>query len=287
MDLEEINKRLKVETDLKNNQPVDEFEGRTPKEMYYILYNTFHPDSPFQFCTWVNDEVLKGIPILTQVTFFLKTVQESEFIKLTPKGNLPLKLVNSIYELGLFPSYYIDSGFSKIRSEEDDVYTHTMRLLCELAGLIKKQKGKLSLTAKGKKFIKEDKLFDLFKEIFIVYTRKFNWPYNDRYGDHPIGQLGFAFSLELVSKYGNELLPGKFYAQKYLNAFPMVLDHIETPRYTTVEEEAINCYVLRTFEYFLKIFGMVELTEKGKDRISAKLFIKKSPILDQVIRFEK
>jgi len=287
MDLEEINKRLKVETDLKNNQPVDEFEGRTPKEMYYILYNTFHPDSPFQFSTRVDDIVLTEIPILTMTTFFLKTVQESQPLKLTPKGNLPLKLVNSIYELGLFPSYFIDSGFSKIRSEEDDVYIHTMRLICELAGLIKKQKGKLSLTAKGKKLIMEENLFVLFQEIFITYTTKFNWPYNDRYGDHAVGQLGFAFSLEIVSKYGNELLPCKFYAQKYIKAFPMVLDHIEIPRYSTVEEEVINCYILRTFEYFLKIFGLAELTEKGKDRISAKLFIKKSPVLDQVIRFEE
>jgi predicted transcriptional regulator len=287
MDLEEINKRLKVETELKNNQPVDEFEGRTPKEMYYILYNTFHPDSPFQFSSRIDNKVLKEIPILTMTSFFLKTVQESQPIKLTPKGNLPLKLVKSIYELGFFPSYFIDSGFSKIRSEKDDVYTHTMRLLCELAGLIKKQKGKLSLTAKGKKLIKEENLFVLFQEIFIAYTTKFNWPYNDRYGDHPIGQLGFAFSLELISKYGNELLPGKFYAQKYIKAFPMVLDHIEKPIYHTIEEEAVNCYVLRTFYFFLKMFGMVELTEKGKDRISAKLFIKKSPVLDQVIRFEE
>jgi len=88
-------------------------------------------------------------------------------------------------------------------------------------------------------------------------------------------------------KYGNELLPGKFYAQKYIKAFPMVLDHIETPRYSTIKEEAINCYVLRTFYYFLKIFGMAELTEKGEDRISAKLFIRKSPVLDQVIKFEE
>jgi hypothetical protein len=218
MDLEEINKRLKVETDLKNNQPVDEFEGRTPKEMYFILYNTFHPGSPFQFSTRVDDKVLRKIPILTMATFLLKNLQESQSIKLTPKGNLPLKIVNLIYELGLFPSYFVDSGFSKIRSEEDDVYTHTMRLPCELAGLIIKLKGKLSLTAKGKKLAKEENLFELFQEIFIVYTTKFNWPYNDSYGDHPIGQLGFAFSLELVSRYGNELLPGKFYPQKYIKA---------------------------------------------------------------------
>ncbi|MEZ5082470.1 MAG: hypothetical protein R2750_03325 [Bacteroidales bacterium] len=32
MDLEEINKRLKVEADSKNNQPLDDFEGRTSRE---------------------------------------------------------------------------------------------------------------------------------------------------------------------------------------------------------------------------------------------------------------
>jgi hypothetical protein len=35
------------------------------------------------------------------------------------------------------------------------------------------------------------------------------------------------------------------------------------------------------------MFGMGELTEKGEDRISAKLFIKISPVLDQIFKFEE
>jgi hypothetical protein len=285
MNLEEINKRIKVEMDLRNNQPVEEFEGRTPKEMYYILYNTYHPDSPFQFSANVSSGLLDNVPLLKMTTFFLETLQESQSIKLTPKGNLPLKYVKPIYELGLFPNRFIDSGYRSLRSEEDSHHIHVMRLLCQLTGLVKKRSGKLSLTAKGKTLLKQENRLELFKDLFVTYTTKFSWAYNDRYGDHPVGQLGFAFSVELVAKYGRKKHPAEFYGYKYVLAFPKILDYIDPHWYTTAEDQVVNCFSLRTFEFFMNMFGLVELEEVGEDRISARLYVKKTPLLDQVFEF--
>lgn len=286
MDLEEINKRLKIEMDLRNNKPIEEFEGRTPKEMYFILYNTFHPDSPLHFSQSIDSKMLDKVPLLTIAIFFLENLQASQPLKLTPKGNLPLKLVKEIYELGLTSNQFIDSGSSSLRSEEDSQRIHVMRLLCQLSGLVKKQKGKLSLTAKGKKLLRKENRYDLFKELFITYTTKFNWAYSDRYGDHTIGQMGFAFSLELVEKYGKKERPDGFYGKKFLLAFPRILDHMQTPWYGTAEERVINCYSLRTFEFFMAMFGLVELQEKGEDYLSKQLYVKKTFLLDQLFVFD-
>lgn len=286
MNLVEINKRLKAEADLRNNKPLDEFESRTPREMYYMLYDNFHPDSPFQFNSNINKEAIKEIPILVITIFFLKKLKESQTLKLTEAENLPLKIVNTIYDLGVFPNSYIDTGFSKIRSEKDLTYIHTMRLICELAGLTRKQHGRLTLTVKGNRLLKEENLYHLFKEVFITYTTKFNWSYNDHYGDNPFGQFGFAFSLELLYNYGDQLLSTKFYAQKYLIAFPTFLNQIEDPILRDNEEEAIKCYVYRTFHYFLKMFGMIKITEKGTGWNYETMFIKKSSFLEELIKFE-
>jgi len=285
MDLEELNKQIKAEVDLMNNRPLDEFDGRTPREMFYILNDPFHMDSPLQFKNKIDKDVLDKIPFLKLTSIFLNQLKEQQPLKLTVTGNLPLKLVRFLYDTRLFPSESIDSGFSSIRSENDMVYVHIMRLLCEITGLMKKQKGKLSLTRKGNSLLKDENLFELFKKIFIAYTTKYNWPYNDRYGDHPLGQLGCAFSLELVSKYGHKLLPASFYAEKYITAFPKVLEQIEEPFYWTLEEEANNCYELRTFNHFMEIFGFVEIVEMGEDKFGKRLFVKKSSILDLVIGF--
>ncbi|MEZ5082469.1 MAG: hypothetical protein R2750_03320 [Bacteroidales bacterium] len=66
----------------------------------------------------------------------------------------------------------------------------------------------------------------------------------------------------------------------------MILEHLEASLYQTIEEKAINCYTLRTFHFFMKMYGLVNSEERGKDRIASKLFIKKTSVLDQVFRFE-
>jgi hypothetical protein len=286
MDINEINKRLKIEMDLRNNKPIEEFEGRTPKEMYFILYNTFHPDSPLHFSMSIDLKMLENVPLLTMVIFFLENLQETQPLKLTSKGNLPLKLVKKIYEMGLTPNRFIDSGFSTLRTEEDSQKIHIMRLLSHLTGLVKKQKGKLSLTAKGKKLLRQENRYELFKELFVTYTTKFNWAYNDRYGDHTLGQLGWAFSLELVAKYGEKELPDEYYGKKFLLAFPRILDLMENLWYGTAEEQVIHCYTLRTFEFFMAMFGLVDLQEKGEVRSSTELFVKKTSLVDQLFVFE-
>ncbi|MEX1259721.1 MAG: hypothetical protein WEA58_02545 [Balneolaceae bacterium] len=79
------------------------------------------------------------------------------------------------------------------------------------------------------------------------------------YGQNNIGQLGLGFTLVLLSKYGNEKRPASFYAEKYLNAFPELLQSIDPKSYATREDQAFRCYSIRTFSRFLAHFGLIEV----------------------------
>ena len=113
-------------------------------------------------------------------------------------------------------------------------------------------------------------------------TQKFNWAYYDNYEEEQLGQLGYGFSLMLISKYGIQKRLDSFYAEKYLKAFPQFLESI-TPIYGTIEDYASNCYSIRTFERFLCYFGLVEI-EKQNKIFDRKIFITKTKLFDKLIK---
>lgn len=153
------------------------------------------------------------------------------------------------------------------------------RLLAELSGLAKKRKGKLSLTKAGTKAMSDKQ--KLLEAILKTMTQKFNRAYYDGYQQEDIGQLGFAFSWILLSKYGAEKRLNHFYAKKYFRAFTKLLESLR-PTYSTKEETGSNCYSLRIFERFLRYFGLVEIKKEG-EKSHRSSFILKTELFDQLI----
>ena len=85
----------------------------------------------------------------------------------------------------------------------------------------------------------------------------------------------------LVQKYGSESRPIKFYFDKYLRAFPAVLNDFEDKSYTTKEKSFKRAYGLRVFKRFFRRFGFVEILD---DSIVGDDFtIKKTPVIDQIV----
>ena len=269
---------------LLNNRPIDDFENYSPNEMTYVLYDIFHENSVVGFQDSPSQEILNQIPFLSQVNYLLKIVEKQGEIKLTNKGFLPTKIVSDIYNQGFIKDELIESKIGKLYKETDsDIITLT-RIISELAGLLRKSKGKLTLTKKAKEVLNEKKEFELFKIIFIAFTGKFNWGYFDLYENESVGQLGFGFTLILLEKYGDVYHTNNFYSEKYLKAFPFFKEEVK-PSYWTIEEEINSCYSLRTFERFLFYFNFIEF--KNKKRRLESYEIKKTKVLDEIIKIEK
>lgn len=246
---------------LQNNAPVDVFMGLSANEMHHLLYDSFGDKSPIQFQEQIDNNTLDKIPIFRILEDYLKILQRETFIKLTPLGALPKKVMVELYSKGYLPDDIIEAGITKLSREEDCISIRSARFAAELARLVKKVNGKLSLTKTALKLLETNNRVQLFKLFFQAFTQKFSWSYNDLYPEEPIGQLGWGFSLILLDKFGDHPQTVKFYADKYAKAFPVLLDIFESEHFSR-EDHFFRCYGIRSFDRFFYWFGLVSVEKK-------------------------
>jgi hypothetical protein len=128
---------------------------------------------------------------------------------------------------------------------------------------------------------------DIFIQTFSTFAQKFNWGYFDLYSSQATGTVGFAYSLFLLSKYGDIERHVSFYSEKYLKAFPSLIDLFkDDPWVTDINRSFNSCYSIRTFDRFLDYFNLITIKSDGRQYDDSKKFIKKSPIFDEIITFE-
>ncbi len=280
-DLKKINEHLNKVMNTYNKTGMPDFEGYSPDEMFYIFHKPFDLKSPIQF-NQLAEADYKKIPMLNQVKYLLKIIDEKGELKLTKKGFLPTKVVSELYKQGFIKEYMIESGISKLYKETDSQSINLTRILAELSGIVKKRKGSLSLTKKGKLIWNNN--FNLLLLLFKTFANKFNWAYYDGYGENNIGQAGYGFSLILLSKYGQKQRIDKFYAEKYFKAYPVLKDAIDEPGYAYFGSSANRCYSIRTFDRFLNYFGLINI--ESEDNWGSDKFITKTELFDRLINIK-
>ncbi|NOZ84433.1 MAG: hypothetical protein GXP60_06495 [Epsilonproteobacteria bacterium] len=244
-----------------NSRGLPDFEGYSPNEMQYILYNTFDENSPIQLSKLSESDYNK-IPLLNQIKYLLRLIKEKGELKLTTKGYLPTKVISEIYNQEFIKDEMIEERISKLHKETDAMSINLTRILSGLSGVVKKRNKKLSLTKKGE--IEFNDNHRLLKNIFTTFGTKFNWAYYDGYGKNQIGQLGFGFSLILIKKYGSKKRLDSFYSNKYFSAFPMLIEQVTPSRFEVNIIQASKCYSLRTFDRFLDYFGLIQIDTERK-----------------------
>ena len=250
-----------IELMLLNNRPAENFLELTPTEVNYLLYDTFGEKSPLQFRNDLDDNTLNQIPLFCIAEEYLKILQRDKQIKLTPLGALPRKIIVELYNKRILLDEHIERGISKLWKEQDCISIMNARYVTEFAGLARKTNGKVALTKKGAKLLQVGNRIQLFKLFFQAFSEKFQWSSNDGYPTAPIGQLGWAFSIFMLMKFGDNANTANFYAEKYLKAFPNFIDLFEY-RFSTPEEQFAHCYGIRTFIRFLLWFGLVTVEQQ-------------------------
>ncbi len=261
-----------------NRQGLPDFEGFSPAEMQYILYDPLGSESPVKLKK-LKDEEYRDVPMLNLVRYLMERTGESGEIKLTAKGFLPVKLVADMYGQGFIKEYFIETGLDKLYKEVDSKSIHLAKILADVSGLVKKRNRKLSLTKKGEKMLSDP--HEMLRMLMLTQGNRFNMAYFDGYGQNKIAQLGWAFSLILLSKYGNVKRRDTFYAEKYFKAFPTLLEMIEPGPYTSnIKKTAYRCYSIRTFRRFFDFFGLVNIQEAN---IAEPRDITKTSLFDKLI----
>ena len=281
--LEELNALTAQLVDQKNQRDLVEFCGLSPELMTHLLYAPFTSHDTVCFSTDI--EPTADAPIMRMFVALMEAIGETG-LKATAKGNLPLKFCKQMAQ----QLRQEDDGnrllrIGGIRSETDLGELHCTRLVAQLAGLIRKYRGKFVLTRKSRDLLERPGSGCLYMELFEAYTTKFNWGYRDLYPEAEIVQHSFLYTLYLLALFGETQRSQQFYEDKFLAAFPMVTEMFPQTPYSTAEDDVRRCYFLRALERFATFFGLSELTLESQELYSYRYMLRKSALLDRFIRF--
>ena len=282
----DIYKQIEAEVLLRNNAPVANFENLSPVNFHYILYDTYNENSPVHFQKHIDNETLDKVSLFRVAEDFIRILEREKFIKLTPLGALPKKVMVELYDKKYIYDELIERGITKLWKEQDCIAILSTKIVTEIAGITKKANGKMTLTKKGSSFLKIENRQAFFELIISTFADKFNWSINDGYPDEPVGQIGWTFSIYLLEKYGAKWESESFYAEKYLKALPHLLNEFTLDGYRTLKEQFASCYGLRTFQRFLEWFGLVETDREVRKKWVEPLHIKSTEILTKVFKID-
>lgn len=268
-----------------NNSTLERLSGLSPIQAHELIYNPLGENSCIKFSSHITNEILDQIPFFRISEELLKIIQRDGFIKLTPIGALPKKFLVELYGSKFILDYHIESGINKLYREDECISIKTARIVCQLTNLVKKSSGKLLLTKNGERCLKAENRVELFKVIYLNFTEKFNWAFNDGYTQEPVGQYGNLFSIYLLKKFGDKENLTSFYSSKYLQVFEKFLILFDES-YATPEIQFNNCYTVRTFQRFTEWFGFTIITGKNSffDQENAK--VAKTELFDKIFEFD-
>jgi hypothetical protein len=282
----DIFKQIEKEMLLRNSSPIADFENLSPTKFRYIMYDTYNENSPVHFQKHITNETLDKVSLFRVAEEFIRIIERDKYIKLTPLGALPKKVMVEIYDKRFIYDEFIESGITKLWKEQDCLAILSTKIVTEIAGITKKVNGKITLTKKGTNYLNQENRQEFFQLFISTFADKFNWGFNDYYPEKPIGQIGWTFTIYLLEKYGKEFQSESFYAEKYLKALPFFLNEFETDGYRTQKERYSNCYGARTFERFLEWFSLVETDRKIRKKWTEDLNFKATEILTKIFHID-
>ena len=146
--IDEINAFIASRMRSRNDQSVDDFFGKSPNQIQNWLY------APFSELTDVRIQVpgaFESSPVMTYLKLIIEfSLEDDQAVKLTTKGNLPMKLVKQASAL-LATFAQVDQdvpeGLNLFAGSQEEKFIalHYTRLLAELAGIFYKRSGRLQL----------------------------------------------------------------------------------------------------------------------------------------------
>ena len=267
-----------------NQRPLDEFHGLSPEQMHRMLHFPFASPEFVLFPDVLDTS--RTAPIVTLFEMLVEAIGEKG-LKPTAKGNLPRKICREA-ALAFWGEdvYRENTRFGGINREEDFPDLHIARLVAQLAGLIRKYKGRFILSRNCRALLAGNGLAALYPLLFRTYAEQFNWSYRDRYPELRFIQTAFLFTLYLLTRYGDTWRPQEFYEDNFLRAFPAVLDEVPQNPVFSPEEEVRRCYIWRTLVHFVGFFGLAAVEPVSDKRINREYRVKGLPLLHAAVQFQ-
>jgi hypothetical protein len=262
------------------------FEHFSPAEMHALLYHPFdEAQSPMVLDTALDADRYREAAITESVRRYLEILHDSQPVKLTQRGFVPPKFVRQLWDAGVIVErggWFHDHAPSK---ELDCDYLGLLRFLCDGAGLTKIRQGEFSLTRKGIPLISPDRAGELYSCLFRFYAEKLAWDSQDGYPGSWIIQAGFGYVLYLVQHHGAITRAVAFYADRFRQAFPPVMEDFSVESLFPPDRAYLNAFHIRVLDRFLKRFGLVTLSRDAPAIDTSEISVLPTPLLQAFVNW--
>ena len=266
----------------RNHAPLSEFHGLSPAQMQQVLDRPF--DSPELVRFSENLDIKSDAPVARLFSLLTEGIGE-QGVKPTARGNLPRALCREVALAYLGEEGYAEATrYAGISKEEDFFELHQLRVVAELAGLLRSYRGKFILSRECKALLAGPGMAAIYPRLLHTFVTEYNWAYADGYEELPFIQRSFLFTLYLLWRYGDEPRTVRFYEEAYIDAFPALLNEVATNPYFEPEDKVARCYSLRTLSRFAEWFGLVEVEKTADPMVSfSDLRLRKTGLFEQVV----
>ena len=272
------------------NEPDEPFEehtgGLNPNQLYNLLACDWSKnDGPLRLNEKLSAKDLSGSILFHNARTMLLKAQKEDGLGLTKTGNLQRKPISELMPVCIWPDNYLDNvkQYNKVVNEHDIWLLHTTRILLDLAGLLRKHKGKLKAVKKQAGLSLGSRSGELYRHLFMTYFRKMNISYltNDIY-DYPNVQENIPFALYRLQKLAGGWVSIDELPEKIL--LPLAYDDIDirTTLYSK-PEWMVYSLILEPLE----LFGLIETRKTDTE---SKWYYepdqcRKTPLFDKFISF--
>ena len=235
-----------------------DFCGLSPNQMHELLQNPFNCPAVFKplFNAEAANQVLDTAPVIRMAKVLVAAL-EGKGIRLTSKGNLPLKQVQTMIQAGGEETVFPMGRFRKTRSEEHVLPVILTRVLLELAGFTKTQKGHLLLKKTAQTRLAKKGWLTFYQDIFSTALSRLNWAWIDNREGMKEVQYVAPFCFWLLSEKGGQWRPVHEYLADMLWAFPQLPHGARPSTYISGEQQAKWALDARMLELY-RILGLIE-----------------------------
>jgi hypothetical protein len=282
-----LNVTLRELADDYNHQPNPDIGGFTP-DMLFRLHRTEwnDPDCSLTFNTELPLTAFSGAPFFVSMrNMLIQGLNNGGFSK-TANGYLTRASVAELMDIFLSEED-IDEFFrySKVMNESDVMPIWRARIVLELAGMLRKRKGRFVVPKTKAPLLKEEAAGELAALLFTAHFRRYNLGHMTRFPDglemiqHDAGYVLFTIGRQLRSRTPVIGLPEKLLHPNTLAQLEEIIEDVYFSRLDLL----LNHFLLRPFESW----GLLEYHAPKDDILREKLKVRVTPFYDQWIRFEQ
>lgn len=196
--MQALHAALSLKLEEQNRLGRREFGGLSPVQVRALLDGDWESDdSAVTLRSDLHADDLAASRVLANARVLLEYADRHDGLPLTQAGNLKLNVVRDLLDvLNLEPGYRELLVRTSRRILEADVEPlHTVRVLAELAGLIRRRGARFVLTGSGRKLLGDQAQGRLQTLLFRTRFREMNLAYGSRGPEWPELQTQAAFSL--------------------------------------------------------------------------------------------